>query len=124
MSRVTHFEISAQEPEKVLAFYESVFGWKSEKWNGPMDYWLIMTGDENSPGIDGGLGRKSEDSFPGTINTVDVTDIDAAIAKVKASNGSIVVDKMPVPGVGYLAYVADIEGNVFGMMQSDTSVGV
>ena len=29
--------------------------------------------------------------------------------------------KMPIPGVGWLAYLKDTEGNVFGLMQSDPS---
>jgi predicted enzyme related to lactoylglutathione lyase len=28
---------------------------------------------------------------------------------------------MPIPGVGYLAYCLDTEGNMFGIMQRDTS---
>jgi hypothetical protein len=28
---------------------------------------------------------------------------------------------MPVPGVGWLAYCKDTEGNIFGMMQADKS---
>jgi len=28
---------------------------------------------------------------------------------------------MPIPGVGWLAYVKDSEGNVFGMMQADSN---
>lgn len=32
MPRVQHFEISANDPEKLAAFYEKVFGWKITKW--------------------------------------------------------------------------------------------
>jgi hypothetical protein len=31
------------------------------------------------------------------------------------------VPKMPVPGVGWLAYAKDPDGNIFGMMQTDAS---
>jgi predicted enzyme related to lactoylglutathione lyase len=57
LPRVVHFEINANKPEELAKFYEQVFNWKFEKWKGPMDYWLIMTG-ENEPGIDGGLSRR------------------------------------------------------------------
>jgi predicted enzyme related to lactoylglutathione lyase len=57
LPRVVHFEINANDPEKLTEFYEQVFNWKFEKWKGPMEYWLIMTG-ENEPGIDGGLSRR------------------------------------------------------------------
>ena len=32
MGRVMHFEISANDPEKMVGFYESVFGWRISKW--------------------------------------------------------------------------------------------
>ena len=41
------------------------------------------------------------------------------IAKAEASGGSIAVPKMPIPGMGWLAYCKDTEGNIFGMMQED-----
>jgi uncharacterized protein len=31
------------------------------------------------------------------------------------------VPKMPIPGVGWLAYIKDTEGNILGMMQPDPS---
>src|SRR5206468_9528940 len=54
MARVVHFEIQAEKPERAIAFYTKLFGWKFPKWEGPMPYWLITTG-ENEPGINGGL---------------------------------------------------------------------
>ncbi len=55
MNRFTHFELATNDLEKTAAFYRDVFGWKVEKWEGPVDYWLVMTGDEKTPGINGGL---------------------------------------------------------------------
>ncbi|MCB0711891.1 MAG: VOC family protein [Ignavibacteriae bacterium] len=119
MSRVVHFEIMADNPEKVLSFYSSVFGWQSQKWEGPEDYWLIITGSEGQ-GINGGLAKKQEGG-PSLINVVDVESVDEFVAKVEAAGGSIAVPKMAIPGVGWLAYGIDPEGTMFGMMQSDES---
>ena len=33
--------------------------------------------------------------------------------------GQIALPKMPIPGMGWLAYCKDTEGNIFGMMQGD-----
>jgi predicted enzyme related to lactoylglutathione lyase len=30
---------------------------------------------------------------------------------------------MPIPGVGWLAYCKDTEGNIFGLMQADPKAG-
>ena len=119
MPRPVHFELGADDVERAIAFYEKVFGWKFQKWDGPIDYWLIMTGEEGEPGIDGGLGRKSDGLE--NANTIDVPDIDAAIAAITESGGKIVSPKSAVPGVGWMAYCQDTEGNTFGAMQMDES---
>jgi predicted enzyme related to lactoylglutathione lyase len=54
MPRVVHFEIAANDPDKAAAFYQEVFGWKITKWEGPQEYWLVETGEEGEPGINGG----------------------------------------------------------------------
>ena len=118
MSRVVHFEIPADDPKRAIQFYENVFNWKIEKWEGPIEYWLITTGPEDQPGIDGGLGRR-EDPAIGIENTIDVKDLDASVAEVEKHGGQVTRPKMAVPGVGWMAYIKDTEGNVFGLMQRD-----
>ena len=118
MSRVVHFEIPADDPKRAIKFYEKVFDWQFEKWDGPVEYWLIMTGEEDKPGIDGGLARR-EDPTTNVENTIDVKDLDASLAIVKNHGGEVIRPKMAVPGVGWMAYIKDTEGNIFGLMQSD-----
>jgi predicted enzyme related to lactoylglutathione lyase len=120
MSRVIHFELPADEPERAIAFYEQAFGWKFEKWDGPTEYWLVMTGPEDEPGIDGGLARRTDPSI-GTENTIGVDSVDDAVVKVESNGGKVLRPKLAVPGVGWLAYCQDTEGNTFGLMQWDTS---
>jgi predicted enzyme related to lactoylglutathione lyase len=119
MNRPIHFEIPAEKPERAMKFYERVFGWKFEKWNGPMEYWVIRTGE--GIGIDGGLMPRRDPAQP-CVNTMDVADLDATIGIVEGAGGQCVVPKMPVPGVGWLAYFKDTEGHIFGAMQADPSV--
>ncbi|MCU1258183.1 MAG: glyoxalase [Bryobacterales bacterium] len=119
MARVTHFEIPANEPEKLAAFYEKVFDWKFSKWPGPHEYWLAKTG-EDGPGIDGAIMRRRDPNQP-LVNSLIVTSLDQSIADVLANGGTMALPKMAVPGVGYLAYCKDPEGTIFGMMQNDAS---
>lgn len=112
--RVVHFEIYGEKPEKLIDFYTKVFGWKFEKW-GPLDYWIIKTGE--GPGIDGGLGKEKNPSN----NTIDVPDVDEYLAKIKNAGGTEVIPKMTMPGIGYLAYFKDPQGNIFGIMKDDPS---
>ncbi len=122
MPRVIHFEIHADDPERCRAFYESVFGWEFSRFDGPEDYWLVKTGEPDEPGIDGGMMRRL-DPRGNVYNTIHVPDIDEFITRIERNGGEIVVAKMPVPGVGYLAYFRDTEGNVSGVMEEDENAG-
>ena len=55
MPRVVHFEICADEPDRAVEFYQSVFDWEIRRWDGPLEYWLIITGEDGEPGINGGV---------------------------------------------------------------------
>jgi predicted enzyme related to lactoylglutathione lyase len=119
MPRPVHFEFIAEDPERAARFWSAAFGWKIEKWSADHPYWLVSTG-EDGPGIDGGIADKATFSLPGhTIVTLGVESVDDAIARVQAAGGEVVAPKMPIPGVGWLAYLRDTEGTVFGTMQPD-----
>jgi predicted enzyme related to lactoylglutathione lyase len=118
MSRVIHFEIPAADPEKLSAFYQKVFGWKFDKWPGPMEYWMVVTGKDGEPGINGGMMRKPG-GIAATTNTIGVNSVDAAVAAVVKAGGKNVMPKTPIPTVGYFAYCEDTEGNMFGVMEAD-----
>ena len=120
MSRVIHFEIPAGNPDRAVAFYGKVFGWKFDKWNGPTEYWLINTGADGTPGINGGM-MKKPGGISCTTNTIGVDSVDSAVAAVTKAGGKLVLPKTPIPGVGYFAYCEDTEGNTFGVMQADAS---
>ena len=62
MNRIIHFEIHAGDPERAAKFYRDVFGWEIHEYVIPgvemIDenrYWLVTTGPETEPGINGGL---------------------------------------------------------------------
>jgi predicted enzyme related to lactoylglutathione lyase len=118
MPRPIHFEIPAENPERAMQFYSTVFGWKFNKWEGPMDYWIISTGQPGEPGIDGGLMPRRDPNQP-CVNTIGVGNIDGSLKTIEGSGGTCVVPKMAVPGVGWLAYCKDTEGHIFGIMQND-----
>ena len=119
MPRVVHFEINSDDPKKAVEFYRKVFGWTAVKWEGPFDYWLVTTGEDEEPGINGAIMVKGNNQ--GFINTLDVPSVDEFIKKTEEAGGKVVQPKTPVPGVGYMAYCADLDGNVFGIMQTDES---
>lgn len=123
MNRFAHFELVTDDLEKTATFYRDVFGWQVQKYEGPVEYWMITTGDSDSPGINGGLMPKGG-PFSGTVNTIVVDDIDSAIDKVKAHGGEIIFEKDAIPGVGYQAYFKDNTGIIVGLHQEDSSAGL
>ncbi|HEY3310951.1 MAG TPA: VOC family protein [Anaerolineales bacterium] len=123
MNRFTHFELATPDPEKTAAFYRDIFGWQVQKWEGPVDYYLITSGDPSTPGINGGLMQTGGD-FAGTINTIEVEDIDAYLAKVLAAGGTVAMPKDIIPGVGYQAYFKDNTGILVGLHQADEKAGL
>jgi hypothetical protein len=127
MSRVNHFEIHAADPERASSFYRAVFGWTIQKWHGPADYWLITTGPDSEPGINGAIMRRNGEidgaAVIAYVCTISVDSVDEAVEKIAVNGGDItVLPKMPVPGIGWSAYCKDTEGNIFGLMQADPSV--
>lgn len=110
LSKVVHFEIPADDPGRAVKFYEDVFGWKIEKW-GDFDYWLVTTGEDDEPGINGAI--LPRDMFSMVRNAISVDSYDEAVGKIVASGGKILSDKMNVPSIGDTAAFEDSEGNVF-----------
>jgi len=93
MSRVIHFEVHASNPQRAIAFYEKLLNWKFQKWEGPVDYWVISTGPKDQPGIDGGLvqrrGEIDGQAVIAYVCTVDVTNLDESVKAATANGGDI-----------------------------------
>jgi hypothetical protein len=118
MNRVVHFEFGAVEPARAAEFYRQVFHWEITNWPGPQEYYLVTTGPNDQPGINGGIMRH-EDGQPRTVNTVEVESLEQCAARVRQHGGTVVVERQVIPGVGYQMYCRDTEGNLFGVHQAD-----
>jgi len=123
MSRVVHFEIHADDPQRAAHFYQDIFGWQINRVGGPQDYWLATTGARDEPGIDGAILKRMQpvngDAVIAYVCTIDVPSVDEYLTKITAHGGTLALPKMAVPQVGWLAYAKDSEGNVFGILQAD-----
>src|SRR4030042_1198520 len=92
MPRVAHFEIMAEDPKRAVQFYENVFGWRVEKWDGPQDYWLGSTEAGDEMGINGGIGKSQGPAM--LINTINVSSLDEAAAKIIQHGGKVAMPRM------------------------------
>ncbi len=118
--KVVHFEINADDPLRAKKFYEDVFNWKIEKWEGPMEYWTIDAGDEDEEGISGGL-QKREQPEDQIFNYIKVSSVDDISKNIEKSGGTLESPKITVPGVGDFYMFKDTEGNKLGIMQEEDS---
>ncbi|MCW4029784.1 MAG: VOC family protein [Candidatus Bathyarchaeota archaeon] len=119
---IIHFEIPADNVEKLKTFYEQVFGWKITQTPGPIDYWVIQTvpTDENGmmqrPGVNGGMYKKQiPEGKP--INYFAVESIHSFLAKIEKLGGKVTQPTQEVPEVGWIAAAEDPEGNQFALLQ-------
>jgi hypothetical protein len=119
---IMHFEIPANDVEKLRRFYEGVFGWKITLVDGPIEYWVIETvpvdpnGMTIRPGVNGGMYKKQiPDSKP--INYFAVESISDFLDKIIKMGGKVTQPKQEVPEVGWIAAAEDPEGNQFALLQ-------
>jgi len=123
-----HFEIHASDPVTLGWFYQGLFGWQFQQW-GQAPYWLITTttdGEDSAPGINGGMvprptGESAAEGAPvnAFVITVDVPDCAGYVDKALAAGATIAVPRQAMPGMGWLAYIKDPDGNILGLMQTD-----
>jgi predicted enzyme related to lactoylglutathione lyase len=120
MPRIVHFEIPTTNPKRSSDFYKKALGWKIKQW-GKEQYWMVTTGADSEPGINGGIMPKKD--LKSTVNTVGVASVDKALKKILAAGGKVVRPKIAIPTMGWLAYCADPDGNVFGIMEMSADAG-
>ncbi len=119
---IVHFEIPAEDVERLRKFYSQLFGWKIEKTEGPTDYWLVETvpvdekGNPTRQGVNGGIIKKQNPEHKVT-NYILVESVDEYSKKIEALGGKVIVPKMEVPNMGFWAMAIDPEGNHFAVWE-------
>jgi predicted enzyme related to lactoylglutathione lyase len=118
-NNLASFAIHADDVQRCRTFYEAAFGWKFEPW-GPPDFYLIHTGDEDHPGVQGLMHKRQVPRGTGGPNcfecTIAVEDLDRVARAIAAHGGRLLMDRAAVPTVGILTKFEDPEGNVLGAM--------
>jgi len=123
---ISHFEIYANDPDKLAKFYTDMFDWKITAVPG-MDYRMVHTGETDDKGmlrqpgaINGGIARRPAGyGVNGAVNYAMVDSIEDAIARAKKLGAKLTKDKTAVPGMGWFAMFLDPEGNNFAVFKND-----
>ena len=125
---IVHFEIPADDVNKIKNFYGSLFGWKMEKTPGfeSMDYHMAMTvpvDDNMQPvrqGVNGGIYKRQDPQTKFTYY-VQVDSADEYSKKIEELGGKIVAPKMEIPNMGWVVFALDPEGNAFSIFEKKTA---
>ena len=125
MNPVVHFEMPAENRQRMADFYSRTFGWKTQMLGKDMGNYVIATtteSDEKGPkkpgAINGGFFPKSDDmpaQYPSVVVAVD--DINDSMKKVMKAGGKVLGNPMEIPGVGQYVSFFDTEGNRVSMLQ-------
>jgi hypothetical protein len=115
---VTHFEIFAEEPEKLAKFYRTLLGWQIEKALG-VEYWRIQTAPANGKGINGGLTFRPIPGPRSWVHYIHVQSLAQTVEEVLKLGGEVLRAKTAVPKTAWYAVVADPEGNIFAIWEAD-----
>jgi len=123
---VVHFEMPADDRQRMADFYTKAFGWETHMLGPEMgNYVTVTTTDTDeqrmvkTPGtINGGFFQRVEEKAHPCI-VISVEDIHVAITSVKEAGGTVLSEEPDaIPGVGLYASFIDTEGNRVGMLQS------
>ena len=117
---VVHFEIVGKDAERLKAYYSDLFGWEISSDN-PMNYGLVRReGNVNADGvgIGGGVGAGPE-GYPGHVTFyVEVSDVEAALAKAESLGGSRMMGPDKVMEGVEIGLFNDPEGHPIGVVKS------
>lgn len=121
----TYFDLTVSDLGPARSFFESVLGWRFERFEMPYEYYRITAGPDSEFGINGGIGAVKDTSLSGgkpmTQMTVAVPSVDEAVSRVLAGGGRVLEPKMPIPGIGWYATCAEPGGLMFGMVEADAT---
>jgi hypothetical protein len=111
-------ELASTDIPASAKFYGDLFGWPIIR-DEQMDYTMTgFEGDETGIGFSPADDPRSAVGGAGSVLAyVDVADVDAIIARAKELGAPILLDKMEIPTVGWMAIFGDPGGNRIAVMQ-------
>jgi predicted enzyme related to lactoylglutathione lyase len=108
---VTWFEVHTPDTARAEGFYGPLFGWKFE--HDESGYVVINQGDGAAVG--GGIAPIRPGGAPMAVFDVQVDDVAAACKRAEELGGTVVVPPQTVDNGLAFAYLADADGNRFGV---------
>jgi predicted enzyme related to lactoylglutathione lyase len=102
---IVYFEIAGPKAAALGAFYAEVFDWQ------------IDAGSGVPASSTGGLRGALREDPAEKIVYLGVADIDAALARIEAAGGVVILPRTVAPGIGAYALFLDPAGNRLGLAE-------
>jgi len=126
MNPVVHFEMPAEDKNRMAEFYTKVFGWQTQFLGPEMGEYIVVSttetdanGRPENPGaINGGFYQKTDDPnthHPSVVIAVD--DIRESIKSINGAGGTVLGEAVEIPGIGLYVSFIDTEGNRGSVLQ-------
>jgi len=134
---VVHFEMGYNDRDRMVKFYQTVFGWDTQVMGPEMgNYVVAHTAETSKDGmvqakgaINGGFYQKTDDPISQAPSVVvSVKDVKASLQAVIDAGGKNLgtmnekgertMEPQMIPGVGLWISVMDTEGNRFSILQA------
>lgn len=113
-------ELHVADPQAAIAFYHSLFGWRSQEMEAPgMTYRVLSTaeGDQQEASFGGVAPLQGGSEDARWVPYFAVADVDVIVAKSEESGGSVLMPAADVPDVGRIAWLADPFGALFAVLK-------
>jgi uncharacterized protein len=126
MNPVVHFEMPAEDTNRMADFYTKAFGWQMQMLGEEMGNYVTVTttemDDHGRPKmtgtINGGFYPVKKDDPPHYPSLViAVEEIREAIKKVGEAGGKIIGEPVEIPTIGLYISFIDTEGNRVSILQ-------
>ncbi|MEO7393020.1 MAG: VOC family protein [Ramlibacter sp.] len=125
MNPVVHFEMPYDDRDRMVRFYQTVFGWELQKMGEDMGNYVVATTatTDAKPGapagaIGGGFFKRNPEwpaQYPSVV--IAVEKIVDSMAKIAGAGGEVLGEPMDIPGVGRYVSFYDTEHNRVSILQ-------
>lgn len=116
-NKIVHWELMGPDSDKLVAFYNELFGWNAQATPGFDGYNLVSADDA---GVGGGVGTGNEHMPTYQAIYIQVDSVDEHLGKATANGGTTVVERTVVPGMVTFGLFNDPAGNLVGVVEAET----
>lgn len=115
---MTHIAINRDDDGPTQRFYEELFEWRFEPWGPPgFGRCVLPAADEVVAALQGRRELVDGARTTGPEVSIEVDDLSRVLSRVDELGGRVIMERVTIPTVGDLTFLADPSGNVIGVIE-------